>query len=238
MSALAQTARLLSPGQAARIVALVEWKGVAVALYPGVRLSLGMNVSGPDLKQLTVVQHSAGVTHGIQVLPDFGGYVLIRRGRDDHSDVFRVDEDLQERGSVRTSNVGDTSAIPSNGDAGELRAELLFWSMAADTLPLPPNAAQPAPERVASSGVSDRPVAAGSFAVQLGAFGAEAAARGRLRQVGPLPAGLSAEVDKPQGPGARFYRATVTGFATHEQGEAFCTARGIAPTSCWVRSTR
>jgi hypothetical protein len=242
LSATAQAALGLTATQVSKIAALIHWKGVAVTVYPGVRASLGMNISGPEFKQLTVIQHSTGVTHGIEILPNSEGYVLIRKPGQPYSDVYRADAGFDERGSVRATDVGDTSAIPADVDAEEFRQELAFWSMAADTLPPPPpedsqsdtNGGSPPTSGAGATAQAPQP-AVGALAVQLGAFSTESAAGARLRQLQPFPPGLRSEISLARSNAAQYYRAAVTGFGSRAQAEAFCSARGIAGAACWVR---
>ena len=74
----------------------------------------------------------------------------------------------------------------------------------------------------------------GWVALQLGAYATEAAARTRLRQAEPLPAGLSPLVRPMLVGDTHYYRALLTGFASRSQAAGYCSDRGLAKSDCWI----
>ncbi len=135
-SAAAQAVSRLSVAQLSELIALIRAKGEGVVIYPQVLEALGLSGQkyNAPLKQLTILQHSTGISHGILMLPNSDGYILIRGPDSTESDNYRVDINFNLVAAARAVGHGDIAAMSPQTKADELRQEVQFWARAADTL--------------------------------------------------------------------------------------------------------
>lgn len=100
--------------------------------------------------------------------------------------------------------------------------------------------AAPAPKAAAAAIEGDPPLKAGSIVVQIGAFTTPDLAKGGWQRVAGLVGGAingkGRHIEPVDAGGATRYRSQVTGFATHADAVAFCTALKAKGHDCLVKA--
>ncbi len=119
--------------------------------------------------------------------------------------------------------------------------------VAAKPAPVVAKAAPPAPKPVAAAKAApvaavegDPPLKAGSIVVQIGAFTSPDLAKGGWQRVAGLVGGAingkGRHIEPVDAGGATRYRSQVTGFATHADAVAFCSALKAKGHDCLVKA--